>query len=425
MTRPDLMLAHHMQNYGHSSTFVDLDDGQIMHFVHNCYFLSGDGGLTWSDRIVCNDKSANPITGCALVKLSKGIGLVQTKSPPADNLTGGGLFFWQSLDDGKTWEDPIKIHVEWLFPNLLQNAVKRLASGRIIIPVYTSVRQGLRFETLRKLDYPEVGGLLQSGQWVGIDAHFYDPSMGGCWVIYSDDDGLTWHCNRDGVLYPWGDWEVGLHSAFEPVVTEIIPGKLIMFMRTWLGRLYQSVSKDNGETWSIPSPTDLAADHSPAALATIPDTGHLICVWNQHNEDEIKKGHIRTRISSAVSRSAGFVWEYFQNVESIYEETRVPPGPIRPCRPMEAYRRSMNQSMVWDSDHVRKLPPHFGRWSYPSLHITGDRALVAHTYSTYNNDGEVTAGSRLKVLPLEWFYGGRDRFRNNPYVDKVFEPHKP
>ena len=243
--------------------------------------------------------------------------------------------------------------------------------------------------------------------------------------MYSDDEGLTWQTNRDGMLHPWTDWEIGVHAAYEPVVTEIAPGRLLMFMRTWLGRLYQSISDDNGETWTPPSPTDLASDHSPAALETIPDTGHLICVWNQHNEQEIRQSKIRTRISSAVSRNSGQLWEFFQNVESIYPETRVPPGKIRPCRPEERYLEGYDRAASWDPEPVRTLPAGYGRWSYPSLHVSKDRALIASTYTVYDDDGDIRSGSRLKVLPLEWFYGGRDRFRENSMIAKSFQPATP
>ncbi|MDP7638072.1 MAG: hypothetical protein QF577_11085, partial [Phycisphaerae bacterium] len=118
-------------------------------------------------------------------------------------------------------------------------------------------------------------------------------------------------------------------------------------------------------------------------------------------------------------------WEFFQNVESIYPETRVPPGPIRPCRPEESYLASYEHCQTWNPRHARTLPPHYGRWSYPSLHVTGDRALIAHTYSKYDDDGIRHGGSRLKVLPLEWFYGGRDRLQPNPNLPDIFEPAKP
>ena len=424
MTRPDLMLAQHDQDYGHSYTFADLDDGRIMHFVWNALTFSEDGGLTWSELTRCRDERGEDVTAASsLVNLDKGVGLVCQVNRHGDRTRGYDLLFYRSFDDGTTWQAPIRIDSGDYPPHMLMDAAKRLSSGRIILPVYTElkmkkVRDGQQLA-------PFVGGLLETGQWVSTAAHFYDPTQGGCWVIYSDDEGLTWHTNRDGMLHPWTDWEVGVHAAYEPVVTEIAPGRLLMFMRTWLGRLYQSISSDNGETWTPPAPTDLASDHSPAALATIPDTGHLICVWNQHNEQEIREGKVRTRLSSAVSRNHGILWEFFQNVESIYPETRLPPGPIRPCRPEERYLHNHHQAAPWDPEPVRTLPAGYGRWSYPALHVSNDRALVANTYTKYNDDGDIQAGSRLKVLPLEWFYGGRDRFRNNSMIEKSFKPATP
>ena len=423
MTRPDLMLALHEQQYGHASTFVDLDDGRIMHWAGNAHALSEDGGLTWSELTKCQDEAGNTISGASVVKLDKGIGVVKDLRPKDDPSGRGGLLFYRSPDDGNTWEPPVSIDVGHDFPYLLQNAAKRLSSGRIIIPVYSMLKPTQPKTGARQP--PFVGSLLQTGQWVSTSAHFYDPSQGACWVIYSDDEGITWGRNEDGMLYPWTDWEIGVHAAYEPVVTEIVPGRLLMFIRTWLGRLYQSVSEDNGDTWTPPSPTDLAADHSPAALATIPDTGHLICVWSQHSETEIKQARVRTRLSSAVSRNSGLLWEYFQNVESIYPETRLPPGPIRPCRPEESYLGSYDHATTWDHGHVQTLPPQFGRWSYPSLHVTGDRALIANTYSKYDKAGIRHGGSRLKVLPLEWFYGGGDRLQTNPNFPEIFEPATP
>lgn len=423
MTRPDLMLAQYEQQCGHASTFVNLDDERIMHWAGNAYAVSEDGGLTWSEMTRAQDEAGNSISSESVVNLDKGIGVVSRVRPQGDPPIGGELLFYRSLDNGKSWEQPVRIDTNHHLPHMLQNAAQRLSSGRIIIPVYSDLRPTQPKTGPRQP--PFVGALLQTGQWVSTSAHFYDPSQGACWVIYSDDEGGTWRPNRGGMLFPWTDWEIGVHAAYEPVLTEIVPGKLLMFVRTWLGRLYQSVSEDNGETWTPPSPTDLAADHSPAALATIPDTGHLICIWSQHGEDEIKAGKVRTRLSSAVSRNSGLLWEFFQNVESIYPETRVPPGPIRPCRPEESYLASYEHCQTWNPRHVQTLPAHYGRWSYPSLHVTGDRALIAHTYSKYDDDGIRHGGSRLKVLPLEWFYGGRDRIQPNPNLPDIFEPAKP
>src|SRR2546430_3859275 len=50
----------------------------------------------------------------------------------------------------------------------------------------------------------------------------------------------------------------------------------------------------------------------------------------------IRKGLGRGRLSSAISRKhggQGALWEFYQNIESILEGTRVEPGPIRFTRP--------------------------------------------------------------------------------------------
>ena len=42
-------------------------------------------------------------------------------------------------------------------------------------------------------------------------------------------------------------------------------------------------------------------------------------------------------MSLAVSRNGGSVWEFYQNLDSIWEETRVEPGPIKRGGPAEYY----------------------------------------------------------------------------------------
>ena len=152
-------------------------------------------------------------------------------------------------------------------------------------------------------------------------------------VYYSDDEGRTWEQNRDGELVILRDWNAKFSFVNEPSLAEVAPGRLLMMMRSGLGRLFQAWSYDNGETWTRPQPTSLAATTTPAQIRSIPSTGHLLIVWNQDGEEDVKRGYNRQRLSSAVSRNGGSVWEFFQNVESMHEGTRVEPGPIRPIGP--------------------------------------------------------------------------------------------
>jgi hypothetical protein len=158
----------------------------------------------------------------------------------------------------------------------------------------------------------------------------------------------------------------------------------------------------------------------------------LLVVWNQESEEEVKRGYNRTRISAAISRNGGSIWEFFQNVESMHEATRVEPGPIRPLRPAEYYLNPGLPAPEREVEHIVEVNFH-GRWSYPSAFVMKDRVLIAHTYSYYgehptkaqmvNSQGE-GVNQKLKVLPLSWFYGGKEP-ADNPMLQEAYEPAKP
>ena len=80
-----------------------------------------------------------------------------------------------------------------------------------------------------------------------------DDSVTPCEILYvSDDDGRTWQRNRDGELMIISDWNTTFSYVNEPTVAEVEPGRLLMFMRTGLGRIFQAWSSDGGETWTRP-----------------------------------------------------------------------------------------------------------------------------------------------------------------------------
>jgi hypothetical protein len=280
---------------------------------------------------------------------------------------------------------------------------------------------------------PPASGKLVNGQWVSTAAHFFDPRFSCSYVCYSDDDGRTWQRNKDGELIILLDWNATYSYTNEPSVTEVEPGKLLMFMRTGLGRLFCAWSYDNGETWTRPQATSLAASTAPSQIRTLPN-GHLMVVWNQESEGEVKRGYNRTRLSAAISRNGGSVWEFFQNVESMHEETRVEPGPIRPVRPAEYHFEPGVPVPEREKEHILPVKFH-GRWSYPSVLVLKDRVLIAHTYSVYEEHptrAELVLSSRqeggfnqkLKVLPLTWFYGGKEP-ADNPFLPRAQEPARP
>ena len=141
-------------------------------------------------------------------------------------------------------------------------------------------------------------------------------------------------------------------------------------------------------------------------------------MWTQQSEREIKQGFIRTRLSSAISRNQGGIWEHFQNVESLHEETHVEPGPLYPMRTEGAYG-APGGGVECDQEHVVSLPEGYGMWSYPSVFIAEDRVLIHYNYFPSDSAGQRSGRQRLKVLPHSWFYGGQDPASENPTLDMI------
>ena len=456
MTRPDEALAVHESIYGHNSSFVSLEDGRILQICLGGGFVySDDGALTWSEpgnedvrdahgrmfRCQCRDTNGDPVGGseCSLVKLSEknAIGLAVRTADVIAGQTYASLpaqykfIFWRSDDAGKTWHPPVRMTAPGYSTAGYQDSFLRTGSGRIVLPVFHIVGQKNPWKDM--ISTPMTGRLINNQQWSSTAGHFFDPGFSSVYVLYSDDDGRTWQRNEDAELVPHLDWNTAFSYCNEASVTEVSPGRLLAMMRSGLGRLLQAWSNDNGQTWTCPQPTCLAAATTPAQIRTLPN-GHLLCVWNQESEEEIKRGYSRTRLSSAISRNGGSVWEFFQNVQSIHETTRVEPGPIHGVRPAELYSEPGQPALQRDAQHVIGQDVS-GLWSYPSVFVGKDRVLIAHTYTTYeehptradmvqSSKGENAINQKLKVLPLKWFYGGKEPC-DNSFLQEAYEPAKP
>ena len=441
MTLPELAISIQTRPYGHTSTFLELDDGRIMHVSNRVCEYSEDLGLTWSEQTWLEDVKGNPVGGAetSLVKLSgkNEIGLsARFREDTADWPYAAparclGFRFWRSTDNGLTWQEPVRMTAPGLNTAGLQDTFLRTSSGRIVLPVFMTVGPKSRPSDRET----PMSGRLVDNQWISSAGHFFDGRFTAPYVVYSDDDGRTWNMNKDDAIVNLMDWNAIFSYGNESSVTEVAPGRLLLFMRNGLGRIFQAWSNDNGETWTRPQPTSLAACTTPAQLRTLPN-GHLLCVWNQQSEEEIKSGLNRSRISSAISRNGGSVWEFFQNIESIFETTRVEPGPIRPVRPEEISFSPGQPAPERPPEHIRG-DAIGGKWSYPSVFVMKDRVLITHTYHLF--EGHPTKGTlvdrrldeslegsqhRVKILPLKWFYGGKEP-ADNPFLKTAYEPAKP
>jgi sialidase-1 len=103
----------------------------------------------------------------------------------------------------------------------------------------------------------------------------------------------------------------------EPHVEQAGDGRVLMVMRSQLGKLQLSESTDDGAHWSEPRPTDLNAPESCPELVRIPSTGDLLMIWNNSFDPDFRS-HFgkRSPLSAAISKDHGRTWQPIGDIES-------------------------------------------------------------------------------------------------------------
>jgi sialidase-1 len=202
------------------------------------------------------------------------------------HVLGGGQpaiasgFVRRSRDEGKTFSEPATVYARqqmvWA-----SGTVKRLSTGRIILPLDCF-----------------------GGVWPNADHAFVS-------ATYSDDRGHTWQRSKS-------DLDLPLRGAMEAHIEELKDGRLMMVMRTQLGAVFHSHSRDGGESWSKPQVTPFRAPESCPELARVPTTGDLALVWNNSEYDPKFGSHYgkRSPLTIAVSRDDGTTWSRHRDIET-------------------------------------------------------------------------------------------------------------
>ena len=247
---------------------------------------SADAGLTWGKHrvLVHNAPGDVNVYSPNLLKLAGGDWLfiyfryhvLESGKPPSTS-----ALVCRSTDEGKTFGAPWTI---WDHQPLgfASGVVKRLASGRIVLPM---------------------------GRQTGAIWSASDHEILGCY--FSDDQGATWRESTNWVDLP-------MRGAMEAHVEELRDGRLLMVMRTQLGAVFQSHSADGGATWSKAQTTGLRAPESCPELLRIPRSGDLLLVWNNSEYDHKFGSHYgkRSPLTVAVSRDDGASWMHVHDIET-------------------------------------------------------------------------------------------------------------
>jgi hypothetical protein len=189
----------------------------------------------------------------------------------------------------------------------------------------------------------------------------------------------------------------GISQCGEASIAETRDGNVMLFGRSTVGRIVQSVSRNRGENWSALRPSALAASNSPPRLRRIPKTGDLLCVWNQVSSEEIRRGFRRGRLSSAISKDDGATWEHFRTIErseGLDDAARVEPEPE--IQDVRAHQ------------DVGRLPDGYMYAHYANVCFAADKVYVMYS----RGNPELGIAEQLlhrqhpvmKIFPLDWFY---------------------
>jgi len=246
---------------------------------------SSDGGHTWGRHRVLTETAPgdlNVYSPNLIAAADGGVLLLfhrnHGKGPDRDSVLT--LHAWKSRDDGASFVPFSEFGVRSDY-SLCNATVKRLASGRLLLPASTEIP----------------GSQNPGGAFAAT-------------VLRSDDDGRTWQEAAQRLHLP-------KRGAMEPHVEQAGDGRVLMVLRNHLGSPHLSESTDDGVTWSDPKPIGLPAPESCPELTRIPATGDLLLIWN-HTFDPNFRSHFgkRSPLTTAVSRDHGRTWEYVRNLET-------------------------------------------------------------------------------------------------------------
>lgn len=290
--------------------------------------VSRDGGRTWSDaRVLQENTGKQNVMSVTLRRLSPGtydgpLGMFYLIKNGSDDLK-----VWQriSTDEARSFGDPILVTNGPGYHVMNNDRVSLLSSGRLICPISWT------------------DDVFKAGR-----GHF----ISRCY--FSDDGGQTWRRSSDQVDQP-------KRGAMEPEVVELEDGKLLMIVRTQLGRIATSASTDGGDHWSAAGELPLQSPESPATIRRVPTTGDLLLIWNNVYAAGASHGGKRTPLTAAISSDGGRSWQHVRNLEE-----------------------DANQA-----------------YAYTSITFHRDRALLSY-YVADSTTGRIS--SRFRSLPVSWFY---------------------
>jgi sialidase-1 len=289
--------------------FVRLGNGNLLTVEKNMSCISKDEGKTWTYYPIFADSGRFDIRiERALLRTRDGVIVLAfandkekanwnwqndiADSPEATAPT----YSVRSLDDGKTWQPPQKLHEEWTGAN-------------------------------RDMIETKNGSIVLSSMMMR-----HNPGHHTVVTYTSKTNGLNWV--RSNVIDLGG---VGHHSGVtEATIEQLRDGRLWMLMRTNWGVFWEAYSDNEGLTWKNFKPTNIDASSAPGLLSRL-KSGRLFLVWNRvypegKNEyplsggdgisSEVRHSNHRGELSVMFSDDDGKTWSTPVVIARIMEDSK-------------------------------------------------------------------------------------------------------
>lgn len=306
--------------FAHQGPFVTTADGGVLCFDEHHAHRSHDDGISWdsfplftdptkyrtsTERALIRTRSGTTIAAWInLEELKRGLNHDWGASPEEFAQWILPCYVSRSHDDGLTWDEPILLNRPWCG---CVHSMIQTRSGRIVL-VGQEIIPEWRHATV---------------------------------MFLSDDEGATWQ--RSTVL----DNGEGRHDhagSCEATVIQRSDDSLYLLLRNESGFLTESLSTDDGLTWSAQEQTLIPSVTCCAQMNTLAD-GTVTLLWNPPPrydpaspaamDERAGRGELAARdeLALALSRDDGVTWETHGVVAADYSRVRELPEYIRASYP--------------------------------------------------------------------------------------------
>lgn len=268
--------------FTHQGPFVTTADGGVLCVEAKNALRSKDAGQTWSSAALFAEPAKFTVSNeRALLRTREGViisawmNLSERKQPKNWGWGEKGVnwrdfvlptYSCRSLDDGKTWEAPVKLSEPWC--GCIHSMIQ-LRSGRIVL-VGQEIIPEWRHATV---------------------------------MFVSDDLGQSWQ--RGDVL----DYGIGAHDhagSIEGSVIERQDGSLYLLLRTESGWLWEVTSRD-GLKWEGLKQSQIKSVTCCPQMARLAD-GRIALLWNAPPRHLPTNGTSRAELSLAFSADEARTW---------------------------------------------------------------------------------------------------------------------